>query len=1386
MGHVKLMLLFLFLILSACSDDMGGFQKNVPDPDFVLFDMFENEPSLDEIWDLLDQEELNRKLAEMIKQNKEDFIIFSRINRDIMEDADIFPEMMKDTRGLVNLLRTTDKRFMDTRDLGSFYSKSPSEYRRIMYALSDRLRRDCSDKKTTDSILAMAQKITSFMTDSKSPEMLQTDMSELVKSINELERNDFILLTKNIGKVLAAASYPMWIKNPEFSISSSSGFGILETDYSAMKYAADSGLGNAVKGSHSLISGLRDRADGRIADRDLAYDFIRDLRNTFLKKENSAVIKDFVYTLEKYFTQGGAVYNHTSTTNSDVDLNLYNTNSAALYSDAELIKTLKETIGAQMGLFLRDDRCGALTPDPDSKSYILERFSRRLRDTGIDWKNAGIEESLYDAMVVDPYGRDRRSATSPDGRKPYAISFLEDFFFLGGITNNFGWKDGGNKNEVSGAEVCNEHGHGEPTNYMTFNDSLFSIATKKFLGKGTYELAIENGNRRDHIYRSYLPFKKSDRNRYRFYYDQDYCALDFVTGGAVGDLGLPDNYNGGNVNGNNNDPMINSFRPFNGNGIDEKGLVGWTLAWVSRVCFEGEGPYYYKDPGASAISINGETYYKYMRPNGKIYAYVHYGNDGKSDKYLYPADGNDPLDKYPADTDPDYPQRDNRFRSTWYTDYYMITNNDQSKCYTPNTLDGSTEWSGALKYNELIEENDPARGCSSQEEAIFRNFQWLMTEKKFVIVIPMWIRGPVLGLTVESAVFQIIEGHGYAGICPARKYRGNRVWAKANTSGVSKIPGDYRLDVRVATIVKAIGIVPVDEKMIYDNILGNGPATFSVAFHALAPLYRLGFPRSPLISDEAYTEGYGEHGEMNFEHYQLGSKQFAVGDDNWNKRNMLLPILGALINVLHESATPDSKTIANFADGLMPLLKPLFFYNNNADNGVCTDSFLPRINGEGTSTSYHYSHSKSLIPEEYIRGFSGSTSDRSAWFGGWSVRDYYMAAPVTTLFSSLIDRTGITPGNPDSNLSGRAGGILPLLTRYDMNRPRSVSNRAQTRMITNIVDQLVKLSDSKYNDKPGTIYASADFDNTQYINWGVRRRILYGFEQLMSASKVSKTPYIEKLQKRSAGRDVAYGGTATKMQRIPEWIFQQRDVDIDMDGLINRIVGFDDPDGNGPLKGSGLSAYPDDKPGYSDWIDFDDSLNDMAEIFDNFLTKDARYNITEDMLDMTDILLSKQITDDELASSMFTSGKLFAWNNGTKWIWQGEEEYDTPENPQTDFSQIWRLTKNYIPLIHKKISPDDNDPSYGNNYMAVLNILSYALRKDGLAPFVMDITLSADTELIIDDIYEFLGEDFVTGGGAMWITLADLLDDLSCNIESTTSESVSDIFSGYGFQQNGF
>jgi hypothetical protein len=148
--------------------------------------------------------------------------------------------------------------------------------------------------------------------------------------------------------------------------------------------------------------------------------------------------------------------------------------------------------------------------------------------------------------------------------------------------------------------------------------------------------------------------------------------------------------------------------------------------------------------------VGGQAYRRYLRPNGKTYALV--SLDGT--QYLYPAEDGDVED---MESGPlaynGKRQRDNRYKSTWYSDYYMTHvasyPDNQNRFFTIDNSSGVSQLVPAdataedpnpqarrLVYNELVAEADPQRACDSPEEAFFRNYQWVMNEKKMVLVIP--------------------------------------------------------------------------------------------------------------------------------------------------------------------------------------------------------------------------------------------------------------------------------------------------------------------------------------------------------------------------------------------------------------------------------------------------------------------------------------------------------------------------------------------------------------------------------------------------------------------------------------------------------------------------
>ena len=111
-------------------------------------------------------------------------------------------------------------------------------------------------------------------------------------------------------------------------------------------------------------------------------------------------------------------------------------------------------------------------------------------------------------------------------------------------------------------------------------------------------------------------------------------------------------------------------------------------------------------------------------------------------------------------------------------------------------------------FTEKISEKSAVRECTSQEEAMVRNFQWLMLEKKYTFIIPMWVKALSL---IHSASFIIIEGNGVLGLANARPgdWTGRWLYDRGNDGEGSRstgrspeyyesdVPGDARIIVFV-------------------------------------------------------------------------------------------------------------------------------------------------------------------------------------------------------------------------------------------------------------------------------------------------------------------------------------------------------------------------------------------------------------------------------------------------------------------------------------------------------------------------------------------------------------------------------------------------------------
>lgn len=154
----------------------------------------------------------------------------------------------------------------------------------------------------------------------------------------------------------------------------------------------------------------------------------------------------------------------------------------------------------------------------------------------------------------------------------------------------------------------------------------------------------------------------------------------------------------------------------------------WALNWIKRVTYGGYGPYYNKNRRDGAGN--------YLSPDGTITR-----NNDLSETLYQPS-----WQTHSYEVQLNLPAPNN-------TKYVGLRGNYQNGANVPNTFYNITE----------IPKTDAQRAVDSDEEAFYKNLQWLMYEKRFVAVLPVRAK---LAATVafEEALFITAIGNGLVGM----------------------------------------------------------------------------------------------------------------------------------------------------------------------------------------------------------------------------------------------------------------------------------------------------------------------------------------------------------------------------------------------------------------------------------------------------------------------------------------------------------------------------------------------------------------------------------------------------------------------------------------------
>ncbi|MGB4267540.1 MAG: hypothetical protein WBK20_00010, partial [Spirochaetota bacterium] len=1038
--------IFILMFVTSCSQGKFWFQRNDPEPPYRLFDLLDDYPALYDAFSGIDQHTFNILLADSINA---DVDAVKDVLPVVADNAVVDP--LVDTIGA---LREIIGRILQQDDY-DWPNDSYDSYAADLYSFLDDL--SATSPGTTNEILNMLRKIIGYIQYAHGNELetIMADLIAFLQdSDGQNLKTVFPQLQEGLGKFLVRANTFYDDNNNRLGNAVEgmdallSGINTIATGdpeardalYDVIRETGN--LLTAQAGSKSFADILKElminaedyaTVGGSVYSSDNNY--YNDNSTYYVNTELRNGIKQLWPGLVKLFIRYG---------DNSADCPIYDPvdGSSSLPDGRSALEYLTQK--------LYDLK---LNCDIDFSNYEIEPSLKRMVEyngfgeprSSATYKVSYLDHLLFTLIASYDFGFLTRKASSSN--EPYPNDSNDDP--NGQKCRLHGFPTGGiitindSLYSMTSGAILATSSQGDIGYFGSYNLALdlrvndFTWPSKSV---GLATVTVYNKGQGNYLYRSSIPFTSAQAGSYKFYMGYDFPTLTLLSGASVGDAGIPNGGKTGITPTSNNTTVgdanndYRTYYPYVGNGLGELNTGRWVMGWIARACWEGEGPYYYDPEKAGKIvptvDIGGTTYKVYFRPDGRIYA-LKSTVDGS---YFYPVDGGNDV----AETDSEYAPltlgsyqlRQNRYKWKWHTDYYLMKadyvcyddddNHGGPRYYSPASvvgttgtnkyrmyslngttgqgeygydLDASTTNAGALWFWEKISEDDSTRACASQEEAMYRNFQWLILEKKFVFIMPMRSYlgllasacGADFNINVDALVYAIIEGNGIAGVANAKKSNtgigywtlkgdeGTELGHNQPTSGANYGDSHELADGRVWVLVKedaswdkqTVIIVPmtegdyVDINKVWNSVLKDGNALPNAVGANIAPIARMAFLQSDLVA----------------------SNSSDIGDDyssTWQNRNKLLPIVVALAGDLHEKSyyekpsnaydpvtNPTGNAWYNFSgnhkyplkhlrDLIAMLDSPIMRYYKTPYTGATKGWFVPQIKNPKAQGTYAF------------------------------------------------------------------------------------------------------------------------------------------------------------------------------------------------------------------------------------------------------------------------------------------------------------------------------------------------------------------------------------------------------------------------------------------------
>lgn len=584
-------------------------------------------------------------------------------------------------------------------------------------------------------------------------------------------------------------------------------------------------------------------------------------------KSSETVLKNLVVNLEKFYTVGGSVYSDPAF--ADYRDATYPTEFATVLSES--FRYLRPMLG----------RGGNYTADPNVilSLEMAKNFAKFDFSSGV----TGVDHSLRELIRMDAAGLDR---ADPANITSSPVTALESLMFILTLSDTFGFRWENPADTSMMRLEPNGSGNGGPMTggVLTVGDSIYSmksamtgnIGIKAFMNQSSNDAAV---------------FKNADASTP--------TALSIgINTPTLTLLEAPDP----TIIPAANDTVYTKTIPF-------------IMKLIRTVLISGGGPYYNKnrvDSNGNVLTLDGKIY---KDSNGVDLIYKESWN---TSEYRVKV-SNTASGSCSGGTICKWVGPGGRETNA------VVANNSFTPVASGQNASGAKGWS--IPVWEIPKDNTTERAVNTDEEAIYKNFQWLLHEKRMVAVIPL--RASLgAGVPYKMAAFVTLIANGMTGLMNARPVlkdgsacadRVNAIWKIKNTflkpGCASSTQPNFRQP-GVPVLQENYSDIPGDS-MFYLEAWDYGTSgASSLTFNSLgdASVYSIFYPdpdNSYGVIPQVIAANFAVMERLSFltpEKVLPSGPNVAVYgksvEDAWGQRNRLLPLILSLAWTLDDQSSP--------------------------------------------------------------------------------------------------------------------------------------------------------------------------------------------------------------------------------------------------------------------------------------------------------------------------------------------------------------------------------------------------------------------------------------------------------------------------------------------------